>query len=87
MLIIILLVFLAGYAFSAWGVALLDSLVNTIVIFFQLIQGKMAVKITEDTVKATKLKAELENQQEESHACAIGFSIPVEEEEIYEDDE
>lgn len=90
-LITILLVFCIGYAICAWGVPLLDNIFNTIAIFFQLIQGKMAVKITEDSVKATKLKEALTKDKEEENTRVIGFSLPnfieEEEEESYEDDE
>lgn len=49
----------------------------------------MAVKITENSVKATKLKKELE-EPEASSTQVVGFTIPIkeeEEEEEYEDDE
>lgn len=87
-LITILLVFCIGYAFCAWGVPLLDNLFNTIAVFFQLLQGKMAVKITEDSVKAAKFKEALKTTGEEN-IKVIGFTIPdeEEEEEDYEDDE
>ena len=89
-LITILLVFFIGYAFCAWGVPLLDNVFNTIAIFFQLIQGKMAVKITEDSVKASKIKEALKEDREET-TRVIGFSMPnlieEEEEEEYEEDE
>lgn len=86
-LITILLVFLAGYAFCAWGVPLLDNFFNTIAVWFQKIQGKMAVKITEDSVKATKLKQSLEEKGNDS-TRVVGFVIPDEiEEEDYEEDD
>ena len=87
-LITILLVFFIGYAVCAWGVPLLDNIFNTIAVFFQLIQGKIAVKITADSVKAMKLKKQLADSNETS-TRAIGFMIPEEEEvEIdYEEDE
>ena len=51
----------------------------------------MAVKITEDSVKATKLKEALTKDKEEENTRIIGFSLPnlieEEEEESYEDDE
>ena len=48
----------------------------------------MAVKITEDSVKATKLKKELE-EPEPISTHVVGFTIPTkeEDEEEYEDDE
>lgn len=89
-LITILLVFLMGYALCAWGVPFLDNVFNTIAVFFQLIQGKMAVKITADSVKAAKLKEALDKHGDEN-TRVIGFSLPVvseeEEEEEYEEDE
>ena len=89
-LITVLLVFLAGFAFASWGVPFFDNLLNTIAVWFQKIQGKMAVTITEDSVKATKLKQELEKTEQVSNSHAIGFVISneeEEEEEEYEDDE
>lgn len=89
-LITILLVFFIGYAFCAWGVPLLDNVFNTIAVFFQLLQGKMAVKITEDSVKASKIKEALKEDGKEESTRVIGFSMPnliEEEEEYYEDDE
>lgn len=76
-LITILLVFLAGFAFCEWGVPLLDNFFNTIAIWFQQKQGKMAVTITEDSVTAAKLKQELHPQIDES-TSVIGFTIPDE---------
>ena len=87
-LITILLVFLAGYAFCAWGVPFLDNVSNTLTVWFQKIQGRMAVKITEDSVKASKLKKSLKEETGEK-SRAIGFFIQddeVEEEEEYDDD-
>ncbi len=88
-LITILLVFFTGYAFCAWIVPFLDNLFNTIAIGFSRIQGKMAVKITEDSVTVTKLKRELNSKEEdEAPARVLGFVIPEEnEDEEYEDDE
>ena len=86
-LITILLVFLAGFAFASWGVPFLDNVFNTFAVWIQKIQGKMAIKITEDSVKATKLKKELEEPSPVS-THVVGFTIPSEEEEEeYEDDE
>lgn len=88
MLITILLVFLAGYALCAWGVPLLDNLFNTLAVFFQWLQGMMAVKITKDSVKANKLKQKMDDLSQKSSVHAIGFALPEEEEEeYYEDDE
>lgn len=88
-LITILLVFCIGYALCAWGVPFLDNIFNTLTVFFQLIQGKMAVKITEDSVKAAKLKEALDKTGDNTRV--IGFSLPnpieEEDEEEYEDDE
>ena len=89
-LITILLVFLAGYVLCAWGVPLLDNLFNTIAVFFQLLQGKMAVKITEYSVKTTRLKDQLGDKDAQSSTHVVGFVIPdqeEEEEEYYEEDE
>ena len=48
----------------------------------------MAVEITEDSVKANKLKSELEESSEQISTHVVGFTIPnEEEEEYYEDDE
>lgn len=50
----------------------------------------MAVKITEDSVKAAKLKEALNTNKEDENTRIIGFSLPnivEEEEENYEDDE
>ena len=49
-------------------------------------QGRLAVKITEDSVKVTKLKQEMTEKAES--ARAIGFVIPdeIEDEEYEEDD-
>ena len=84
--ITILLVFLAGYAFCAWGVPFLDNIFNTFAVFVQRLQGILAVKITEDSVKVTKLKQEMTEKAES--ARAIGFVIPdeIEDEEYEEDD-
>ena len=84
-LITILLVFLAGFAFASWGVPFLDNLFNTLAVWFQKAQGKMAVTITDDSVKAAKLKRSLQDNEK---TRAIGFTIlNEEEEEEYEDDE
>ena len=83
-LITILLVFLAGFAFCEWGVPLLDNFFNTIAVWFQRKQSKMAVTITEDSVAAAKLKQELHPQDDES-TSVIGFSI-LDETEDDEDD-
>lgn len=86
--ITILLMFLFGYAFCAWGVPVLDSLFNTIALLFQALQGKIAIKITEDSVKVEKLKQELGEDKNLSSTHSIGFIIPEEDEEedYYEDD-
>lgn len=51
----------------------------------------MAVKITEDSVKASKIKEALKEDDKEETTRVIGFSMPnlieEEEEEYYEDDE
>ena len=86
-LITVLLVFLTGYVFGAWIIPFCDNLFNTIAVLFQMIQGKMAVKITEDSVKATKLKQDLEDKGTNSPAHVVGFVIPDETEEEEYDDE
>lgn len=80
--ITILLVFLAGYAFCAWGVPFLDNIGNTLTVWFQKIQGKMAVIITEYSVQASQLK---KDTKEEVSTHAVGFVIPSEYEEDDED--
>lgn len=86
-LITILLVFILGYAFGAWGVTFLDNLINTIAVLFQVLQGKMAVVVTRDAVTATKIKQEID-PSDETGTRAIGFTISTEEDEDeYEDDE
>lgn len=49
----------------------------------------MAVKITEDSAKAAKLKKEIEDEPESASTRVVGFAIPSKEkdEEEYEDDE
>jgi hypothetical protein len=88
-LITILLVFCIGYALCAWGVPFLDNVFNTIAVFFQLLQGKMAVKITADSVKAAKLKEALNKDGENTRVIGFALPNPIEEEEDeeYEDDE
>lgn len=55
----------------------------TIQIWFQGLQGKMAVKITEDQVKV----AQLTEGKDQIKTSVIGFTVPSnEEEECYEDD-
>ena len=70
----ILLIFLAGYAFGVWGAQFIDNIFTTITLWFQMIQGRMAVKITEDSVKAERIKKELGEGY--SANKVIGFSIP-----------
>lgn len=49
----------------------------------------MAVTVTQDAVKATKIKQEIENTNGDEDTRVIGFTISGEEEEddYYEDDE
>ena len=83
MLITMLFIFLLGFFFCAWGSPFLDSVFTTLSTWLQVKQAEMSVKISETQVKIAKMKNSLHDKDK---TPAIGFIIPDEKEDEYDDD-
>lgn len=75
----VLLYFVAGMAFSQWGMPLLDSIISIILQKCEVIKGKMAVQVA-------KYALETDNRNNDK-SSAIGFLISDTEQDDYDNDE
>jgi hypothetical protein len=73
-----------GIIFIAFIYPMIESGVNVIITYLEMVKGKFTVEITKMNLQISKL-ANPEEEQSVTHA--IGFAIPTEEEEeAYEED-
>lgn len=77
-----LLIFLLGFCFGAWGISLLDNVFTMFSTWFQQIQSCITVKVAENQAKITEITGDTDLK---SAVSAIGFTIPQEGEECEDD--
>lgn len=87
MLIKLLLIFIAGFAFAQWGLPLIDGIISLLLQLCEAGKGPLIVQVQKstNTVKELKKKAE-KDEDEDSSIAPIGFAIPTEEDDA-EDEE
>ena len=73
-------------AFNQWLMPLFDSLFAILLQYCEVIKGRLVEKTTVSTINIAKLNKEVEETGLQSSSSAIGFVIPDEREEEYDDE-
>lgn len=75
----IMLIFLLGFGAAAYLFPILDSVASVILSGLEIIRGKASYKIA-------KINASIEDINQESNKVPIGFQVPLENDEDYDED-